>query len=293
MRAILFLLMVGLLGSSPLAAGEAAVKPKFILKGHKDLLRALAFSPDGKLLASGSNDGSIRLWDVVEGKEIRVLGKYGGYGLGLAFTPDGKMIAAGLSKVRLLPVAEGGTEIELPAASFSEGYVLANSEERPFRLSGWSTAPIFSPDGKHMAILKPNSNVFGKKKDPNVKAKPLKDFAEVWKTYEFYDVSRRVKVTLDAPAWAQNGYAKVTPRQLLPLGVSPGQSAYCFSYDSKFLANIGPEGTMLWELEKGNKLVTFPVRHGTMVFSQDGTLLASGGTSGDIYVWDVSKFTKK
>ena len=292
MRNPLFLLVFGFLGSGPLAAGEAPLKPKFILKGHTALLRALAFSPDGTLLASASNDGSIRLWNVVEGKQIRVLGKYSGYGLGLAFTPDGKMVAAGLSKVRLLPIAEGGAEIELPAASFSDGYVLATSDDKPFRISGWSTAPIFSPDGKHIAILKPNSNVFGKKKDPNVKAKRLTNFADVWKTYEFYDVNRREKVTLEAPAWVQNGYSKVTPRQLKPLGIEPGQSAYTFSPDGEFLTNTGPEGTFLWELATGKKLVTFPVQHGYAAFSHDSALLATS-RDGDIYVWDVSKFTKK
>jgi COMPASS component SWD3 len=43
------------------------------LKGHTDWVNSVAFSPDGKLLASGSADGTIKLWDVATGQEVRTL----------------------------------------------------------------------------------------------------------------------------------------------------------------------------------------------------------------------------
>jgi len=43
--------------------------------GHTDKISSLAFSPDGKMLVSGSADKSIKLWDVATGKEIRTMGK--------------------------------------------------------------------------------------------------------------------------------------------------------------------------------------------------------------------------
>lgn len=72
--------------------------------GHKHELRALALSPDGRTLASGSMDGTVRLWDLLSGKEIGRLGKEidpfkGGWVLAVAFSPDGRtLVSGGLDK---------------------------------------------------------------------------------------------------------------------------------------------------------------------------------------------------
>src|SRR5262245_12123618 len=58
---------LGLLTSSSLSAQEP--KLRATLKGHTDLVYSVSYSPDGKTLASGSGDGTIKLWDVVTGKE--------------------------------------------------------------------------------------------------------------------------------------------------------------------------------------------------------------------------------
>ena len=46
--------------------------------GHDDYVDSICFSPDGKLLASGSDDNTIRIWDVEGGKEIKVLKGHNG-----------------------------------------------------------------------------------------------------------------------------------------------------------------------------------------------------------------------
>jgi WD40 repeat protein len=56
---------------------------------------ALAFSPDGGLLASGSADTSIRLWDVATGKELKAVTSNFGSVRAVTFSADGKTIATG------------------------------------------------------------------------------------------------------------------------------------------------------------------------------------------------------
>jgi WD40 repeat protein len=64
-----------------------------VLSGHRGIVRAAAFSPDGTLVATASDDGTARLWDVWSGAPLEVLPSHTGNVLTVAFAPDGKSLA--------------------------------------------------------------------------------------------------------------------------------------------------------------------------------------------------------
>jgi len=64
-----------------------------VLAGHTDTVTGVAFSPDGKLLASSSRDHSARVWDATALKPLKVLLRHPAFVSGLAFSPDGRWLA--------------------------------------------------------------------------------------------------------------------------------------------------------------------------------------------------------
>jgi RNA polymerase sigma factor (sigma-70 family) len=84
-------------------------------QGHSDRITSLAFAPDGRLLASGSRDKTVKLWDLATGVERDTLRGHSGTILSLAFAPDGKTLASASADhtVKVWDVATGREKVSV------------------------------------------------------------------------------------------------------------------------------------------------------------------------------------
>jgi WD40 repeat protein len=109
--------------------------------GHENAVFQIAISPDAKLAASASWDGTVRLWDMATGKVVGVLEGHTNDVYAVAFSPDGRTLASAGSDIRLWHVETG----------------------RPIGTLPNQLAPIlnldFSPDGSVLAA--------GSRNEPN------------------------------------------------------------------------------------------------------------------------------
>ena len=111
------------------------VRPATSLEGHTDTVTCVAYSPDGKVIASGSKDKTIHLWDVVAGKVKFTLQGHSKMVTSVAFSADGKLLASAADDwlVKLWHVATGKETATLKG----------HTED--------VRAVAFSPDGKTLA----------------------------------------------------------------------------------------------------------------------------------------------
>jgi Planctomycete cytochrome C/WD domain, G-beta repeat len=132
--------------SVPAVRGEVRVYPvpptgspiavaRHTLSAHKDAVHCVAWSPDGKLLATCGYDRLIQLWDVASGRELRTLRDHSDAVYGVAFHPSGASLASA-SADRTVKVWEVATGRRL--------YTLGQSTD-------WVYSVAWSPDGRFLA----------------------------------------------------------------------------------------------------------------------------------------------
>ena len=69
----------------------------YALAGHTGTVFSVAWSPDGQLLASGSSDNTVRLWNGQSGALLHTLEGHTGTVYSVAWSPDGQLLASGAS----------------------------------------------------------------------------------------------------------------------------------------------------------------------------------------------------
>jgi WD40 repeat protein len=105
-------------------------------RGHRGAIRAVAFHPEEKILASAGLDGSIRLWNTDTGKLLRILVGHAGPVNALAWSPTNAVaIQPEIDKLRLASASEDGT-VRLWDVASGNGKIL-RSQEGPVSAVGW------------------------------------------------------------------------------------------------------------------------------------------------------------
>jgi WD40 repeat protein len=200
---------------------------------------SVAFSPDGKTLACGSEDSAIKLWDVTTGAELRSLAGHSGRVNSVAFSPNGRTLVSGSEDrtVKLWDVASGIELRSLKAHSGPIRSVAFSPNGKTLASGGWADSTIFVWDvssGTRLHSLKAQSAVYSV-----VFSSDGKTLASGgWATIDLWNVASGTKL-----------------RSLIPR--SNWVHALAFSQDGKMLISGNTHSYLgLWRVADGTELAS-------------------------------------
>ncbi|WP_419546712.1 protein kinase domain-containing protein [Microcystis sp.] len=245
---------------------------KTLATGHS--VKSVVYSPDGRYLASGSRDTTIKIWEVATGKQLRTLTGY--YPVNsVVYSPDGRYLAGGSwnDTIKIWEVATGKQLRTLTGHSDSV----------------WSV--VYSPDGRYLASGSYDKTI---KIWEVATGKGLRILtghsSEVLSVV--YSPDGRY---LASGSWDNTIkiWEVATERELRTLtGHSSGVLSVVYSPDGRYLASGNGDKTIkIWEVATGQELRTLTGHSNgvtSVVYSPDGRYLASGSWDKTIKIWEVA-----
>jgi WD40 repeat protein len=252
--------------------------PKSVrLAGHDRPVRSIAFSPNGQLLVSGSEDNSVRLWDVASGEPLKSLRGHSRAVRSAVFSPDGRLVLSG---------SEDQTARIWKIDDYQEVRVLHATV-----LSGHEDAVLsarFSRDG--MRIVTASRDRTAALWDAAT-GQPLRRFQEgheflVSGAAFFAGGKRLVTAAGDNSVRIWDVAGGVETAVLSPTG---GVGAVAVSPDGQWLATGSPgHDVQIWDIDK-SKLVAKLSGHSApisaLAFADTGEWLASGSDGPGVRIW--------
>jgi WD40 repeat protein len=204
-----------------------------VLKGHTDRAWCFRFSPDGKLIASGSADKTVRLWEVESGKQMQCFKSHEAVIEDVVFSENGKHISSGGrdGTVKTWDI-QNGKEI----SSFRIKGVKAAIKNHP-KYGYFNLA--FSSDGKRVAAAADNSFRIW----DILQQKEISSFSSGGYKIELYPET-------EGPVYRTSPDGK-----LIPMDRIITKALFAVSFDGKLFLEKTEKGMILWDVDRSKKLL--------------------------------------